>query len=204
VGGAPGLILAADQVALELDDPSLGSDMLKNATGNGNNRWAEVLDYEGLAKAQVEGVRRQAEFADINTDSPDLGQFKASGGKVILYQGLADEYIPPQGAVDYYEKTQAAMDGPESVTSFFRFYLIPGFTHSGRSEGPVGVPTPQPASGRDEMFGALQAWVEGKQTPGSIVVQSSDQKTSMPLCVYPSKAIINTGSVRSASSYACK
>lgn len=52
------------------------------------------------------------------------------------------------------------MGGAEAVQSFFRLYLVPGFTHSGRQEGAPSVPVPQPASGRDEMFTALQAWME--------------------------------------------
>ena len=58
-GGAPGLILAADQTALELQDPSLGSAFLVNATGKGANRWLDTLNYGGLANAQAQGVLLQ-------------------------------------------------------------------------------------------------------------------------------------------------
>jgi hypothetical protein len=204
-GGAPGIFLAADQTALELQDPTLGSDFFKNATGDGANQWLETLDYAGLAAAQAQGVLLQPQFRDINTDNPDLSGFAASGGKIVMYQGLSDEYIPAQGAINYYERVMERMGGAESVQGFFRFYLLPGFTHSGRSEGLPDVPVPQPSSGRDEMFSALQEWVENRKAPGTIEIQSSDSTVSLPLCVYPSKiSYRGDGSMKSATSYSCR
>ncbi|WP_095407409.1 tannase/feruloyl esterase family alpha/beta hydrolase [Mongoliimonas terrestris] len=203
-GGAPGIILAADQTALEMQDPTLGSDLFANATGKGANRWLDTLDYAGLATAQARGVELQPQFSDINTDNPDLSAFDAAGGKVLMYQGLSDEYIPAQGSISYYESVMSRIGGAQAVQEFFRSYLIPGFTHSGRSEGLPNVPVPQPVSGRDEMFLALQDWVENGEAPGTIEATSSDGSVSLPLCVYPLKTTYKgTGSVKSAESYAC-
>ena len=210
-GGAPGLILAADQTALELQNPALGSAGIPalgsrgftNATGTGKNQWLDSLDYAGLAHAQAQGVRLQAQFSNINTDNPDLSRF-AARGKIVMYQGLADEYIPAQGAINYYERVMARMGGAAAVQKFFRFYLIPGFTHSGRSEGRPFVPVPQPVSGRDEMFVALQNWVEKGEAPETIQVESSDSSVSLPLCVYPLRiTYLGTGSAKSPASYSC-
>ena len=203
-GGAPGLILAADQTALELQNPALGSAAFTNATGTGKNRWLDSLDYAGLANAQAQGVRLQLQFSNINTDNPDLTGFAAAGGKMVMYQGLADEYIPAQGAINYYERVISRTGGAEAVQQFYRLYLIPGFAHSGRSEGRPFVPVPQPSSGRDEMFVALQNWVENGKAPETIQVQSSDASVSLPLCVYPLRiSYRGSGSVKSAASYSC-
>lgn len=203
-GGAPGIFLAADQTALSLQDPTLGSEFFRNETGDGENRWRETLDYAGLADAQAEGVRLQSEFSHINTDDPDLADFAVSGGKMVMYQGMADEYIPTQGAIHYYEQVMAAMGEVEAVQPFFRFYLIPGFTHSGRSEGGPAVPVPQPASGRDEMFSALQSWVERGDAPERLELVSADETVTLPTCVYPSEITYNgNGPATSADSYHC-
>jgi feruloyl esterase len=210
-GGAPGLMLAADQAALELQNPALGSEGIPalgskgftNATGTGKNQWLESLDYAGLANAQAQGVRLQPQFSDINTDNPDLTRF-AARGKIVMYQGLADEYIPAQGAINYYERVMDRMGGAEAVQNFFRLYLIPGFTHSGRSEGRPFVPVPQPVSGRDEMFVALQNWVENGKAPETIRVESSDSRVSLPVCVYPLRITHRgNGPAKSAASYSC-
>lgn len=211
LGGAPGLILSADQTALEMQNPALGSEGLPalgykgftNATGKGQNRWLEMLDYAGLANAQAQGVLLQPQFSAINTDNPDLTEFAAAGGKMVMYQGLADEYIPAQGAINYYERVMAKMGGAEAARQFFRLYLIPGFTHSGRSEGRPFVPVPQPSAGRDEMFVALQKWVENGKAAETVQVESSDSTVSLPLCVYPLKITYRGGSVKSAASYSC-
>jgi hypothetical protein len=150
-------------------------------------------------------VQLQPQFSAINTDNPDLTGFAAAGGKLLMYHGLADEYIPVQGSINYYRRVLAHMGGADAVTEFYRFYLIPGFTHSGRSEGLPFVPVPQPASGRDEMFTALQNWVEGGKAPETVNVTSSDASTSLPLCVYPAKITYRgTGPVKSAASYVCR
>ncbi|WP_271206110.1 tannase/feruloyl esterase family alpha/beta hydrolase [Methylopila capsulata] len=60
-------------------------------------------------------------------------------------------------------------------------------------------------SGGDEMFVALQNWVEGGKAPGTLEIKSSDASVSLPLCVYPLKITYRgEGSAKSASSYACK
>ncbi|GLK54491.1 hypothetical protein JOD31_001660 [Methylopila capsulata] len=100
-GGAPGILLAADQTALEMHDPTLGSMFFNNAKGKGANRWLETLGYAGLAEAQARGVAMQRKFGHINTDNPGLSGLSASGGKIVMYQGLAGEYIPAQGSIHY-------------------------------------------------------------------------------------------------------
>lgn len=204
-GGAPGIFLAADQAALSMQDSTLGSEFFANATGKGEDRWREMFGYEGLAQAQSEGVRLQPEFSHINTDNPDLAAFAGAGGRMLMYHGMADEYIPPQGTIHYYERVLEQMGGVDAVQEFFRLYLIPGFTHSGRSEGAPSVPVPQPASGRDEMFAALQAWVEQEDAPAQQKLVSADENVSLPLCVYP-QAITSRGEgpVTSAESYTCQ
>jgi hypothetical protein len=103
-GGAPGLLLAADQVALELKNPLLGSTGFRNATGNGENRWITELDYAGLVNARSQGLALQSQFSAINTDSSNLSAFAAAKGKLLMYHGLDDEYIPIQGSIHYYQK----------------------------------------------------------------------------------------------------
>ena len=43
-------------------------------------------------------------FAVTGTDNPDLRVFKAHGGKMITYHGLADTIIPSRGTYNYYNR----------------------------------------------------------------------------------------------------
>ena len=200
-GASPGLDLAAGQTALTLQDASLATPGFRNASGTGMNRWRDKLDYAGLVRSRAKGIALQEQFSAINTDNPDLSTFAASGGKLVMFHGLADEYIPVQGSINYYQRVTTRTKG---VSGFYRFYLVPGFTHSGRSEGAPYVPVPQPASGRDEMFTALQNWVEHGQVPETLQLSSGDGSTTLPLCVFPKKVTYRgQGSSKAASSYTC-
>ncbi|MEO6118572.1 MAG: tannase/feruloyl esterase family alpha/beta hydrolase [Methylotenera sp.] len=200
-----GLMLGADQTALELQNPALGSAMFKNATANGQSHWIDELDYAGLANAQSQGVLLQPKFSHINTDNPNLSAFEKAGGKLLMYHGLADNMIPVQGSINYYERVAAKMGGIEAIRKFYRFYLIPGFKHIEPVSGDPSVPLPQTVLGSDELFVALQNWVEKKIVPERMDVTSSNLMVSLPLCVYPQKITYRgSGSAKVATSYTCK
>jgi feruloyl esterase len=205
--------IATDQVALELQDPTLATPSFTNATGNGANKWT-TLDYTAMTVAALQGAVLQPQFSNINTDNPDLSRFTAHGGKVILYHGLADILIPPQGSTNYYSHVAATMGGLAKIQTFFRFYLIPGFGHggvgsldpaTGAPTSPNKVPLTQNASGRDELFKALETWVEKGTVPGRIDISSADASVSLPLCIYPQKVTYSgSGPVTAAASYTCQ
>jgi feruloyl esterase len=180
------------------------------------NRWRE-LSYPDLAGAYARGLALQPAFSNINTDDPDLRGLRRSGGKVLSYHGLADDLIMPQGSTNYFTRVAAAMGGVREVWKFNRLFLIPALAHDGGLSRPGSfdpatgatvaankVPLPQPVTGRDELFKALQAWVETGKAPRRIEVSSADGSVTMPLCMYPRQAThIGAGSTKSADSYAC-
>ena len=196
--------IASDVVAQELRDPSIATPSFVNAVSNGKNKWA-ALDYEALALASYQGLTLQPEFANINTDQPNLSKFAAKGGKILLYHGLADNLIAPQGSINYYTRVEPMMGGADATQAFFRLYMVPGYPHDGRMTPNPMVPLPQAVTGRDEMFNALQAWVEKGVVPDAIEVSSAKGDVSMPLCVYPQKATYKgSGARTAASSYSCQ
>lgn len=195
--------IAADQVALELQDPSMATPFFTNAISNGLNHW-NTLDYAGLTAAAYQGLALQSQFSNINTDNPDLTAFSGRNGKILQYHGLNDNLIAPQGSDNYYNRVAAVMGGVTATQSFYKLYHIPGLAHTGHFTGGPSVPLPQPSLGRDEMFQALQNWVENGTAPGRIDVTSSDSTVTMPLCVYPAKATYSgSGSVTATASYNC-
>jgi feruloyl esterase len=158
-----------------------------------------------LTLAAYQGLALQPQFSQINTDNPDLSAFNAGKGKLLLYHGLADNLIAPQGSDNYYNRVASTMGGLAEVQKFFRYYHVPGLAHSGRLDAPANLPAPQNVLGRDEMFQVLQAWVESGTEPTTLTVTSSDASVSMPLCVYPQKVTYGgSGSVTAAGSYSCQ
>lgn len=94
-----------------------------------------------------------------STDT-DLAKFATSGGRLILWHGLADPHISPMNTVAYYEGMQRAM-GAAAVDGFARLYLFPGGAHCGGGEGPFDF----------DLVTAMMGWVEEGKAPGMLVAQ---------------------------------
>ncbi|TDY15541.1 feruloyl esterase [Paraburkholderia sp. BL6665CI2N2] len=215
LAGSTPFSIATDQVALELQNPAYAQGTFVNATGNGANRWKQ-LGYSDLANAYAQGVALQASFSNINTDDPDLSAFRAAGGKILTYHGLADDKIFPEGSINYFERVTNQMGGDSTVQTFYRLFLIPGLAHdssfaTSASIDPgtnaqistAKIPLPQPAAGRDEMFQALRDWVEKGRAPSQIPVSSADSSASRPLCLFPQTVQYVGGALTASTSYSC-
>ena len=93
-------------------------------------------------------------------NNPDLRNFKAAGGKLLVMQGWEDSGLPgPRVSVDYYEMAERVMGGRASTQEFYRLFMMPGGAHG---TGGVG------AAGGD-FLSYLEAWVEEGQAPDMII-----------------------------------
>src|SRR3546814_14402289 len=66
-----------------------------------------------------------------------LPAFKANGGKVIYWHGIADPGIPVSEIITHYKDLQQSV--PAS-SDFARLFLAPGTYHCGGGTGPQDVP----------------------------------------------------------------
>ena len=134
----------------------------------------------------------------LAADNPDLRSFKAAGGKLIMWQGLADQLIFTGDSINYYNRALAANGGIHSTESFFRYFLAPGVAHCG-TPGPGSV---APANPMQQVIN----WVEKGQAPAVLDASGSinGQSVTRPLCPYPDPdAIYTGGDPNVASSYTC-
>ena len=128
----------------------------------------------------------------MDMDSPGLDLTRNHGARILMWQGLADQLIPWQQNVHYYNHVIDNYDGLDNVTPWFRFFLAPGVTHCG---GGVG---PQPQN----LFNTLVNWVESGATPDSILASGGGR--TRPLCPFPQTAIHDgVGNPSLASSFRC-
>jgi feruloyl esterase len=200
--------IAADQVALNLQQTALSTPAFQNATGNGADGWRS-LSYTDMERAQKEGAILDSEFGGINTDNPDLTKFRDRGGKMLFYYGMADQLIPIQGSTRYFEKAAEKMGGFAALQQFYRYYPVPGMGHClgiWSVNGIAGISPaanpPLPAPG--QFFTALTDWVEKSEPPENIVLRNADGSTSRPLCAYPATLRYISGGRARAANYACK
>jgi len=117
----------------------------------------------------------------FSADNPDLTRFRERGGKVIITHGLADQLIPPQSTIEYYEKVQERMGGTAKAAEFARLFLVPGVDHGFRGAG-AG---PSPAATQ----AALIRWVEEGRAPDRLLGEAKDKDGKVlrtrPLFPYP-------------------
>ncbi|MGH8760523.1 MAG: tannase/feruloyl esterase family alpha/beta hydrolase [Burkholderiales bacterium] len=198
--------ISSDMAALELQNPTIATPSFINATGNGADGW-KALTYAQLSSAADRGIALQSSFGNINTDNPDLSLFRDRGAKMLMYHGLADVLIPPQGSINYYNRVATQMGGVASVQNFYRFYLVPGMTH-GFSNGTPNPTANPPLPNIAQMYALLTDWVEKGTAPGRVdittaVTTANPVQKSRPICLYPQKANYVSGDVNQASSYTC-
>jgi feruloyl esterase len=142
----------------------------------------------------------------INAVSPDLSAFRAAGGKLIQYHGLADPVVPSRESIDYYERVQAAEDSgkpprADASADFYRLFLAPGLYHCQGGPGPNVL----------DVQGALERWVEQGIAPDTIAATkyrddkpSDGVEMSRALCPYPKRADYDgSGDPAKASSFSC-
>jgi pimeloyl-ACP methyl ester carboxylesterase len=139
--------------------------------------------------------RIAAVAAIMDVTDVSLEKFRAKGGKVILTHGTADDFITPYNSIAYYQR-QLARFGQQRLSSFLRFYLIPGFGHG---FGPFNA--------KFDSLEALQNWVEKGQAPSGLIAVDGNPGAhrTRPLCEWP-KWPQFTGAPAtedSAASYTC-
>lgn len=197
-------VFAMPQIALSLQNPKLGPALLfKNASGNGEDGWKN-LSYAQYSAALDKGAELQPAFANIDTDKADLTAFRARGGKLIMWHGLADSSIPPQSSINYYNRVATQMGGIEALQSFYRFYLIPGMAHGFRN-GSANADANPPLPAEGQFFDLLSQWVESGTRPGDRVETTAPGPggSSAPLCAYPRKRTYAGGDPKATASYNC-
>jgi feruloyl esterase len=138
-----------------------------------------------------------AKLPFLSAMSTDYGAFKARGGKLIMYTGLADPVTSPLDTIAYYESVVKAMGGIDATKSFYRFFPAPGMAHCGGGAGPNTF----------DALGALEAWVEKGTAPESIPASHTTNGVidrRRPLCAYPAVPTYKgTGSIDEAGSFSC-
>jgi feruloyl esterase len=155
----------------------------------------------------------------INSTSPDLSDFKALGGKLIIWHGWADPLVNPRNSIDYVRSVAAAVHGKKGkeheddeaargTQGFLRLFMAPGLTHC--SGGP-GLTT-------FDTLTAIERWVEEGKAPEKLIASHTSlpfpdnvmtatppaSDFSRPLCPWPEVArYVGKGSKTDARSFVC-
>lgn len=191
--------IVVDQIALNLQDPSMATPYFLNASGNGKDGW-KSLTYAQFANVMYQGkIMNEVAFANIDANNPNLKPFRDKGKKMITYHGMADPNVPFPSSVNYYIRSASLVGGITEAQKFHRLFLVPGMGHCAGT-GTVGdnnAPWPT----RAQMLNILVDWVEKGIAPSSVTCFSKDKKISRPVYMYPKKAKYAGGDVNKAESF---
>ena len=138
---------------------------------------------------------RWRELSRMIDQSPDISEFAARGGKLLLAHGLQDVLVSSRATAEYYERL-VQMFGKAEVDGFARFYEVPGFGHAVSSQ----------FNATWDSLTALEQWAEGGVAPTQQVTVDTVgiPGRSRPLCDYPKWPQYNgTGDVNAAGSFTC-
>jgi len=180
--------------------------------------------------ADVDAVDRRI-AAVFNATSPDLGRFRAAGGKLLMFMGWQDPVGAPAEAINYYQAVESrsaarsAAARRQDTQTFLRLFMVPGMGHCAGGPGATNFSTatrdsePPVSDRKHDMARALEAWVESGTAPEVLIatryetpvnpgppIGASSRRTiafQRPLCVFPRVARYNGGPTTAADSFAC-
>ncbi|KAJ3542976.1 hypothetical protein NM208_g3809 [Fusarium decemcellulare] len=129
------------------------------------------------------------------TDS-DLRSFGSSGGKLLMWHGVADQIVPHEGSRKYYD---GAKSFDSNVSNYLRYFEAPGVHHC--REGPGAYP--------GDILDSLVTWVEKGKAPSEIPAISLPNNKGVSLernlCQYPlQQTYKGYGDVTKPGSFYCE
>lgn len=101
----------------------------------------------------------------------DIKEYKRSGGKVILWNGVSDPCCIDTESEQYYKEVADKVGGAKEIDAFMKFYRVPGMGHCGGGTGPADAP--------DQLLKAMIAWVEDGVAPQGIVAHRGLEKAQL-------------------------
>ena len=142
-------------------------------------------------QTDVPHVRASAFAQMYEAKDPDLSDFFARGGKLLLWHGENDPGPSPVGSNDYARAVLAQSTGAEEN---FRYFLAPGVHHCRGGPGADLLPLLQ----------TIEAWDETGEAPDTIVATKDDKSLTRPHCAWPNMARYKgSGEANDPASWQC-
>ncbi len=144
-------------------------------------------------------LAERPDVAPVNAVNPDLRQYFARGGKLLLVGGWNDASVPPKVAVNYYRKVVDKV-GAKAVQDSMRFFMVPGMGHGG---GTTGV-----ENFNYDPLATIEQWKATGKAPDTLIFDhyKNGAKIGQRLvCQYPKVATYKgSGNTEDPASFVCK
>ncbi|PCH05239.1 Tannase/feruloyl esterase [Penicillium occitanis (nom. inval.)] len=161
----------------------------------------------------------------------DLSPFQNSGGKLLMYHGMADGFIPTDSSRYFYNQVAKTL-APSGIDldNFYRFFYIPGMQHCAGTPDSMHAPwyiagpnqasslsselhsVPGFSDAQHDILLALVDWVEKGVAPDFLIATTWKNDTTQaevyrqrPLCAYPKMAFYKgQGDPDQAKNWECR
>ncbi|WP_060847578.1 tannase/feruloyl esterase family alpha/beta hydrolase [Methylobacterium aquaticum] len=139
---------------------------------------------------------RIAETAALNDPTGTfLSTFTARGGRLLVYQGVADPVFSARDLVDHWQELARHNGGAQDLSASARLFLVPGMTHCGGG----------PALDDFDPLSAIESWVERGEAPDRLIARGTAfPGRTRPLCPFPQEARYQGGEPDRGESFACR
>jgi hypothetical protein len=125
---------------------------------------------------------------------PDLRTFRDAGGRMLLWQGAADNMAGVFGMPEYYQAVRDVVGGLKPTREFARFYLVPAVYHCNGGYIPY----------EEDFLGAIVNWVEKDRAPDSVLAGARLADGTIrrrPVFAYPVRAKFIGGDLNDPRSF---
>lgn len=151
-------------------------------------------------------ARIQEVSALMDSTNPDLSEFRARGGKLIIRENTGDWAQSPLAGIQYYQSVVAKLTQP-TVDEFVRLYVSSASSHGGSA---ASLTTGTEVPSNHDLLSTLDNWVTSGTAPSDALTQVRNQTTApyttlatRPMCRYPNYPQYVAGDVAKAESYRC-
>ncbi|KAI5370934.1 Putative tannase/feruloyl esterase, alpha/Beta hydrolase [Septoria linicola] len=191
---------------------AISEDWYKYAVLDDPNWSALDMDQADYAAADA----LDAFHGNVSQFSGDLRGFQASGGKLLMYHGMADPLVSGSNSQRYYLKTAATMGlDHTALDNFYRYFRISGMAHCGVGgiSGAGAWMFGQNAAASiapNNIIDYLRDWVEDGNAPDTITgtkywydTQSLGIQLERAHCRFPYRNTYQGGDASNPASWSC-
>ncbi|MFI6097085.1 tannase/feruloyl esterase family alpha/beta hydrolase [Lentzea sp. NPDC051213] len=156
--------------------PEFGGSLSGQLADNGLKNLVYPIGQPGSSLETFEFTQREfrrlvPETVKANALSLDLREFRRSGGKLIIWHGAADQAIPAEGTLDYWQRLTGGRQ-----PDWARLFIVPSVQHcTGGDTLTTFDPLPE-----------LVSWVEGGRAPEKVIATGPGR--TRPVFPYPLRA----------------
>ncbi|KAK0732302.1 Tannase/feruloyl esterase [Lasiosphaeris hirsuta] len=155
------------------------------------------VTYDTLRRWILDGMRK---FGDtLQTNWPDLEDFRVGGGKIIHWHGEADNGIPAASSLLYHDAVRKTMypglgynESYARLNEWYRLFMVPGAGHCGPNAQQANGPFPQ------DVLGSVINWVEKGVNPtrlNATVQAGLARGEQQRLCSWPLRPLWKDGAL---------